>query len=388
MAGEPLTRALVLVAPRQLVARELPLPAIGDDDGLLRVEACGLCGTDHEEFTGELFPGYAFVPGHETIGVLEQVGRRAAARWRVHEGDRVAVEVFLSCRDCDACLAGAYQRCTRHGLSDMYGFVNVDRAPGLWGGYAQHQYLAPDSMLRPVPAALDAVTATMFNPLGAGIRWGVSIPGTRVGDVVAVLGPGVRGLSTCAAAKHAGAGFVMVTGRGARDAPRLDIASRFGADLAVDVEMGDPVHALRNATGGLADVVVDVTAKAPAAFAQAIKLARPGGTVVVAGTRGGGRAGSDFDPDQIVYKELRVLGALGVDTSAYTQALELLAARRFPFEELPRRVVGLDDVGSLLPVMAGEGDVPPVHAVLVPQLSGSRDSMTSELLPETERLRP
>jgi alcohol dehydrogenase len=52
-------RALVLVAPRQLVAREVLVPAIGDEDGLLRVEACGLCGTDHEEFTGELFPGFS-----------------------------------------------------------------------------------------------------------------------------------------------------------------------------------------------------------------------------------------------------------------------------------------------------------------------------------------
>jgi alcohol dehydrogenase len=76
--------------------------------------------------------------------------------------------------------------------------------------------------------------------------------------------------------------------------------------------------------------------------------------------------GREFDPDQIVYKELRVLGALGVDTAAYTAALELLAARRFPFEVLPRRVVGLDDVGGLLGSMAGEGEVPPVHAVVVP----------------------
>jgi alcohol dehydrogenase len=126
------------------------------------------------------------------------------------------------------------------------------------------------------------------------------------------------------------------------------------------------VHALREATGGLANVVVDVTAKAPAAFAQAIRLARPGGTVVVAGTRGGGGTGSEFDPDPIVYKELRVLGALGVDTAAYTKALELLATRRFPFEALPRRVVGLDEVGGLLSVMAGEGEIPPVHAVVVP----------------------
>jgi alcohol dehydrogenase len=358
-------RALVLDAPRRLEPRDLPLPDTGDDDGILRVEACGLCGTDHEEFTGELFPGYAFVPGHESIGIVERVGARAAERWGVREGDRVAVEVFLSCRACDACRAGDYRRCTEHGLADMYGFVPVDRAPGLWGGYAQYQYLAPDSMLCPVPAALDPLTATLFNPIGAGIRWAATVPETRAGDVVAVLGPGVRGLSACAAAKHAGAGFVMVTGRGARDAPRLAIAREFGADLAVDVDDTDPVRALRDATGGLADVVVDVTAKAPSAFAQAIALATTGGTVVVAGTRGG-VAVTDFDPDRVVYKELRILGALGVDTVAYTAALELLASGRYPFESLPRRVVDLDGVAVLLGVMAGERGVRPVHAVVAP----------------------
>jgi alcohol dehydrogenase len=360
------TRALVLVAPRKLAIREIPLPEIGLDDGLLRVEACGLCGTDHEQFTGELFPGFPFVPGHESVGTIERVGRRAAARWGVREGDRVAVEVFLSCRSCDACRSGIYQRCVRHGLADMYGCVSVDREPRLWGGYAQYQYLAPDSMLCRVPDTLDAVPATLFNPLGAGIRWGVAVPQTQRGDVVAVLGPGVRGLSVCAAAKDAGATFVMVTGRGARDTSRLEVASQFGADLAVDVDRVDPVRALRDTTGTLADVVVDVTAKAPSAFAQAIKLARPGGTVVVAGTRGGGHVDTAFDPDQIVYKELRLIGALGVDTAAYTRALELLAARRYPFEGLPRRVVGLDDVGPLLALMAGEVDAPPVHAVVVP----------------------
>jgi alcohol dehydrogenase len=363
----PSARALVLEEPRKLVPRDVPVPEIGDDDGILRVEACGLCGTDHEEFTGDLFPGYAFVPGHESVGIVEQVGSRAAARWGVRAGDRVAVEVFLSCRTCGACRAGAYQRCEHHGLRDMYGFVSIDREPGLWGGYAQYQYLAPDSMLCRVPSGLDPITATMFNPLGAGIRWAVTLPGLRAGETVAVLGPGVRGLAACAAAKHAGAGFVMVTGRGARDAPRLAAAADFGADLAVDVDAVDPVRAMRDATGGLADVVVDVTAKAPAAFAQAIALAQPGGTVVVAGTRGRGGARVDVDPDVIVRKELRLLGALGVDGAAYDQALSLLSDGRYPFDALSRRVAGFDDVGALLLTMAGEGDVPPAHAVVVPE---------------------
>src|SRR4051794_3605227 len=118
-------RALVLTQPRRLESREFPLPDVGPDDGVLRVDACGLCGTDHEQFTGELWGGFAFVPGHEIVGTIEAVGDAAAARWGGAPGDGVAVEVFQSCRNCDACRAGEYRRCARHGLRDMYGFVDV-----------------------------------------------------------------------------------------------------------------------------------------------------------------------------------------------------------------------------------------------------------------------
>jgi alcohol dehydrogenase len=331
---------MVLTEPRQLQPIDLALPEIGDDDGLLRVEACGLCGTDHEQYTGALALGFPFVPGHESVGVIEAVGVRA--------------------------VRGDYRQCASHGLLDMYGFGPVSRAPGLWGGYATHQYLAPDTLLVPVPDGLDPVVATLFNPLGAGIRWGVTVPGTSAGDVVAVLGPGIRGLSTLVAAREAGAGFVMVTGAGERDAERLAIVKAFGADLTVDVSQDDPVAQLRHAAGGLADIVVDVTANAPDAFVQALKLARPGGTVVVAGTRGATPIGG-FSPDRIVSKELRVLGALGVDTPAYTAALDLLASGRYAFGELPRRTVGLDGVEGLLRAMAGESaSSPPMHGVVVP----------------------
>ncbi|WP_204080853.1 zinc-dependent alcohol dehydrogenase [Mycobacterium riyadhense] len=367
MSDGVVARALVLVAPRNLVVREYALPDIGADDALVRVEACGLCGTDHEQYTGELSGGFAFVPGHETVGTIEVIGPQAEARWGVSAGDRVAVEVFQSCRQCANCLAGEYRRCIKHGLADMYGFIPVDREPGLWGGYAEYQYLAPDSMVLPVSGDLSPEVATLFNPLGAGIRWGVTVPGTKPGDVVAVLGPGIRGLCAAAAAREAGAGFVMVTGVGPRDAERLALASRFGVDLAVDVAVDDPVAALAQHTGGLADVVLDVTAKAPAAFAQAVALARPAGTVVVAGTRGFGSGAPGFSPDVVVVKELRVMGALGVDATAYRAALDLLVAGRYPFDSLPRRCARLEDAEDLLATMAGERDgLPPVHGVLTP----------------------
>jgi len=122
---------------------------------------------------------------------------------------------------------------------------------------------------------------------------------------------------------------------------------------------------MRAATGDLVDVAVDMTPRPPLCSAQTVKRCRTAGTVVVAGTRGGVR--SEFDADQIVYMELRVLCALGVDTVSYTETFELLAAGRFRFEALPRRVASLDDLGDLPGLMAGESSIPHLHAVVVPK---------------------
>lgn len=113
--------------------------------------------------------------------------------------------------------------------------VDVDIAPGLWGGYATHLHLPFDSMLLPVPDGLDPIVATLFNPLGAGIKWAAMVPETRPGDVVAILGPGIRGICAAIAAKEAEGAFVAMTGLGPRDLPRLAAARKFGVDLTIDV---------------------------------------------------------------------------------------------------------------------------------------------------------
>lgn len=93
MTGK-VSSALVLEEPRRLLPRQLAQPELTDDTGVLRVEACGLCGTDHEQFTGAIATGFSFIPGHEIVGTVEEVGSAAAARWGVPLGDRVAVETI------------------------------------------------------------------------------------------------------------------------------------------------------------------------------------------------------------------------------------------------------------------------------------------------------
>ena len=85
MAGS--ADALVLTAPRRFEPRSFALPEVGDDDCVLRIEACGLCGTDHEQYTGLIPNPEGFIPGHEVVGIVEQAGEAALARWGVAIGD-------------------------------------------------------------------------------------------------------------------------------------------------------------------------------------------------------------------------------------------------------------------------------------------------------------
>ncbi len=360
-------KAMVLTAPRHLVAQRFELPEVTKSTGLLRVEACGLCGTDHELYTGHLPVPEPVVPGHETIGIIEEVGADAAVKWGVAVGDRVALECFQSCGECDPCRGGVYRRCVRHGTRTLYGLTPASVPPGLWGGYAEYHYLSADSMLLPVPDSLSPVEATMFNPVGAGIRWGADLPEVGPGDIVAVLGPGIRGLAAIAAAKEAGAERIMVTGFGERDHPRLEAALAFGADIAVDVAVDDPVRSARELSDGEgASVVVDVTANAPSALGQGVRMAAKGGRLVLAGVRNS-RETPGFNPDVIVFNELTIIGALGVDAPVYRRALDLLASDRYPFRDLPREIVNIENAADILASMAGESDsVPPIHAVLTP----------------------
>jgi 2-desacetyl-2-hydroxyethyl bacteriochlorophyllide A dehydrogenase len=350
------SRAVVQTAPRKLEFRDLPLPEIGDDDGLLRMEACGICGSDYEQYEGVLPVRLPVVPGHEPVGRIEQIGPRLAERWGVKVGDRVAVETLLPTGE--GLFSGG-------GLS-AYGYLSVDRPPGLWGGYAEYLYLAPNSVLHRVSESVSPEIATLFNPLGAGFRWAVAMPQLKPGETIVVLGPGQRGLASVIAAKEAGAGQVIVTGLSG-DEHKLALAREFGADLTVNVETEELRGVVREATDGQgADVVIDVTAYATEAVTQAIDLARRGGRVVLAGTKGQ-KPVADFFSDRVVVKELTVLGALGVDYDGYDRAVRLIESGKFPLEKMHTHTMPLDEAERALDMLAGK--IPgeeAIHIALVP----------------------
>jgi threonine dehydrogenase-like Zn-dependent dehydrogenase len=358
--------AMVQTAPRKLEPRELPLPAIGSDEALLRIEACGICGSDVEQFDGVLRVPLPLIPGHEPLGRIAEIGERAAQRWGVAVGDRVAVETMLPCGACGRCRGGAYHLCVRRRI---YSYVPLAEPPGLWGAYAEYLYLPPNAILHRVDPALPPEVAVLFNPLGAGFRWAVEMPRTAPGATVLILGPGQRGLASLIACREAGAGAVIVTGL-TRDAHKLALARTLGATHTIDVEQEHLPARVRELTDGRgADVVIEVTAFAVEPVRDAIDCCAPGGTIVLAGVKGM-KPVPDFVSDKVVLKEITIRGAIGVTWNAYEQAIRLIESRRWPLEKLQTHRFGLRDAELALRTLAGE--VPGEHALhccLLPERS-------------------
>jgi threonine dehydrogenase-like Zn-dependent dehydrogenase len=361
-------RAVVLTKPRTLEPREFPRPAVGADDGLLRIEACGICGSDYEQYEGaqpqhEDYTPFPVIPGHEPLGVIEEIGREAAARWGVSEGDRVAVRSGYGCGQCEACRRWEPRACPKRG--GTYGYTDVGKPPHLWGGYAERMYLSPYSVMKRMSPSIPAGVAVMFNPLAAGLSWAASIPGTGPRDRVVILGAGQRGLCCVIAARAAGARQVVITGLG-RDADKLALARELGADAAIDVEQHDVVSSVRDATGGGAEVVVDTTPYAPQSLNHAVAIAVRRGRIVVAGLKGM-RPAQDVAVDDVIYKELTIRGVLSMPVDETFRAIDIIESGRYPFEKMHTRSLPLEQAEHAIHLLAGHvAGVNPVHLAIVP----------------------
>ncbi len=356
--------AMVQTAPRKLEAMDIPMPDISDDAGIMRIDACGICGSDYEQFEGVLRTPMPVILGHEPLGTVVAIGDRAAKRWGVDVGDRIAVETMLACHHCGPCMGGSYHLCdTRR----IYSYIPLSDDPGLWGSYSQYMYLDPNAVIHKVDATLPPEIAVMFNPLGAGFRWAVEIPKTGPGDTVVIMGPGQRGLGSVLACREAGADKIIVTGLAA-DADKLEIAKKFGADVTIDVENENPRDIIKEHTNGRgADVVVDVSSYATQPVVQAIDFARLGGTIVLAGMKGFKEI-PGFISDKVVLKELTIKGAIGVTRTGYASAIRLLEKRSYPFEIMHTHDFKLQDAELAIKTLAREiaGDES-IHSCLIPE---------------------
>ena len=352
-------RAMVQTGDRRLDMREIEVPAIAADEALLRVEACGLCGSDAEQYRGGTaasgLVNYPMIPGHEPVGVIEHIGAAAAALWGVRAGDRVAVEPHLSCGACPPCLNGRYHLCRRMRPDGIpgYGFMPLGHGSGLSGGYATHMHLQARTIVHRLPPSLPLQLATMYQAIAGGVRWAVTLPQTMMGDTVLIFGCGQRGLGAVIACREAGVGRIIITGL-ARDHQKLALARALGAHDTIVSDQEDTLARVMALTHGKGvDVAVDLAPGASATVAEAIEAVRSGGTVVLAGLKGRSQAPT-IDTDKVIFKEITLRGAFSQGWQSYEQALRILEEDRYGLARLRTHDFALEDADLALRLVSGE----------------------------------
>lgn len=338
-------RGVVLHGPRDLLVERRPIPTPADHEVLLRVLACGICGTDAEEYvvgplsvpTGR--DGTAPAPhviGHEVVGVVE---RPAADGSSPPRGTVVIGDVVLGCGDC--------WWCDRHdpGLCPD---LRV-RGQHIDGGMAE--FMAADGRTCvPVPAGILVEAAVLAEPLAVAVR-AVRKAGPLLGTTVAVLGGGAVGQLVAQVARASGARSVILSDPIPR---RRDLAGRIPATTAVSPD--DLVGVVRGLPAPGVDVVIECTARA-GLLRQALDLVRPGGLVIAVGLRPGDEPLPLAD---LVLNEKRIAGtAAHVWDDDVAAGVALLAAGSVDVLPLVTRTVDLDEVPDAIArlVEAPEGEL-------------------------------
>lgn len=323
------SKVMLQVGDRKIVEEEWQVPQMRSSEAILEVEACGMCGSDVEQYRGTFVANnitrYPFIPGHEPIGRIVEIGPDASRTWGVRVGDRVAIEPNLSCGRCDLCLSGHYTNCHSlmpPGAPPAYGFTPTDVGHGFWGGYSQYMHLHERTLVHRLSDKVPLALASLYQPLAAGISWAVQIPKTRLGDVVLILGHGQRGLGAVVAVKRAGASMIIITGT-SRSQKKLSIARSLGAHHTIQSDTENVVERVHQITGGRGvNVIVDVVPVSTKPILDAIEVAKTGATVILAAIKG--KSALSMNVDRVLYKELTLKGVYSQGNEAYREAFRII----------------------------------------------------------------
>jgi L-iditol 2-dehydrogenase len=323
-------KAVVLSAVNKLAIGDVEKPKPGSKECLVKVLACGICGTDRHIYHGEYPSAKPVILGHEFGGVIEEVG--PDSKFKV--GQVVSVDPNIVCGNCVDCKAGRTAFCP-----DLTALgVNIN------GGLAEY-VLTPDTQIYPVSKDLNPLHLAFIEPLACSIR-GVDLANLKGGERVAILGGGVIGLLVVQLAKLAGASeIVLIT----RQKFRRDVALKIGATRVVDPKSENVDTAVAK---------MDVTfecAGAVETFKQAQNITRRGGSVIVLGLTASD-ATLEVNPFNIVVNELRIQGSF-LNPLTQARAAELVESGKLNLDILISKVVDLAGVQAILDAPPAEGDI-------------------------------
>src|SRR3954451_11968246 len=363
--------AAVRTAARTTELREFPMPDLPADGALIRVEVAGICGTDVKMYDKPVIEA-PVIMGHENVGTIVAAGPKFVERQGLREGDRVFVEHYVACYQCEWCRAGEYRHCE---LTDWrtnpdarrYGYTTSENPYHLWGGFSQYMFLPWNAVLHRVPENVVEAEAGLITPLSNGIEWALFDAKVGFMSTVLIQGPGQQGLSQVVACKQAGASLIVVTGT-SKDRARLELALELGADVVVDVQAEAALDAVMKASNGKGvDVVLDCTAGAgttPVLLGiEALK--RRAGKMVVQGELA---AFPDFPLKKLTEKAITMISARGHGYRAVELAIAQLASKRFPLHKLTTHEFGLSDVDRAIKAVGGKSEVDTdvIHVSLLP----------------------
>jgi L-iditol 2-dehydrogenase len=292
--------------PQDMRIEETPVPKIGEDEALVEMKACGVCGSDLMDWY--LSSKAPLVLGHEPAGTIAKKGDKVAG---FEVGDRVFVHHHVACLKCHYCLRGDYTLCEQ--------FHETNIKPG---GFSEYfRVPAPNLKLDTlkIPDAMPYEEATLIEPIGCCIR-AIKKCDLQASDTVAVIGAGATGLIHLALSKLFGASKTFVSDLFEY---RLDAARRFGADVAVNPEDEDFVKIVNAETEDRGVDVAIVTAPSLQAYTTAMRICRKGGKLCVFAPTTPGKY-LQVSPKELFFNELKIIPSYSTSHLETKEALEMM----------------------------------------------------------------
>ena len=350
------SRAFVVDGTGKGHMQEIPIPKIGPNDVLIRMEGIyGCAGGDTIVYSGKhphSIGKYPLILGHEGVGTVAAIGPDAAGKRGLKTGDRVAVEVMIPCDTtgpdaCEQCKAGEYQLCERnqqHGVS-----MPLSLEHGLWGMYSDFLMVHPRAITHRFPDNVDMANAVATAFLANAVRWTEVKGKVRKGEFVAIFGPGPQGVGSAAVATYRGATPILVGL--STDQARYDLAVSIGTmrpENIIRADKEDVVQKVASITGGKGcDLSIECSGADPA-VAPWLKVLHKRGRGVICGYHGGRDVTVPID--QIATKELSVQGAWG-QAGGWQLAIEMLAKKVFDFTPMITNRYKIDQLNEVVPTL-------------------------------------
>ena len=333
-------KAIVFHGPGDIRVEELPRPACGAGELLVKVDACAVCGTDlktSKHGNPRIKPPLTM--GHEFTGRVEEIGSSVASGFA--GGERVVMATSISCNACPYCARGWPNLCQN--LAPM-GFSYP-------GGMAEYVVL-PARAIRhghviKTPPTMPAAHAALAEPVSCAVN-SLGQCQLQAGDTVLVLGAGPLGLMNACVARGLGAGKIILS---EVSEARLAQAAAFEFDVLINPAQQDLAESVMSETGGLGADVAIVAAPAAAPQEQAVHLVRKRGTVVLFASLPKGAAMLNIDSRAIHYGEVRVVGTSDSAPWHVEKAVELLSRGQVPANRLATHLLPLDQIHDAFRLM-------------------------------------